>query len=82
MAQLVVRKIDESVKVALHERARRRGHSMEAEVRDILRQAVGLQNQAEKGLGSAISARFREHGLDRPIEEHRGTAAKPVEFDT
>lgn len=81
MAQLVVRKIDESVKRALHERARRKGHSMEAEVRDILRQAVGLQNVPNQGLGSAISARFCDIGFDDPIEEHHGATAMPAELE-
>ena len=40
MAQIVVRKLEESVKTRLQRRARRNGRSMEEEVRDILRNAV------------------------------------------
>ncbi len=40
MAQVVVRKLDEAVKKRLKQRAARRGHSMEAEIRDILSEAV------------------------------------------
>ena len=54
---------------------------MEAEVRDILRQAVGLQNVPNQGLGSAISARFCDIGFDDPIEEHHGATAMPAELE-
>ena len=40
MAQVVVRKLDEAVKKRLKQRAARHGHSMEAEIRDILSEAV------------------------------------------
>ncbi len=40
MAQLVVRKLEESVVAALRERAARRRRSMEAEHREILRAAL------------------------------------------
>ena len=40
MAQFVVRNIENGVKDRLQRRARRNGHSMEEEVRDILRNAV------------------------------------------
>jgi plasmid stability protein len=40
MAQLVVRNLDGDVKERLRERAAKHGHSMEEEVREILRAAV------------------------------------------
>lgn len=43
MAQLVVRDLDEEVKVRLRRRAAEHGRSMEAEVRDILAEAVGTR---------------------------------------
>jgi plasmid stability protein len=39
VAQLVVRDIEEDVKIGLRRRAKRHGRSMEAEVREILRDA-------------------------------------------
>src|SRR5947207_3340066 len=42
MAQLVVRNLDNGVKEKLRRRAARRRHSLEAEVRDILSDAVAL----------------------------------------
>lgn len=80
MAQLIVRNIDEAVKQALAERAKRKGRSMEAEVREILQAAVESGDRQAIGLGSRITARFHEFGLDSDIEEHRGSKALPAEF--
>jgi plasmid stability protein len=41
MAQLIVRSLEEEVVAALRKRATQKGRSMEAEHRDILRQALG-----------------------------------------
>jgi antitoxin FitA len=41
MAQLIVRKLEPEVVDALKQRAARRGHSTEAEHREILREALG-----------------------------------------
>jgi hypothetical protein len=49
VAQLVVRNIEKEVKVRLQRRASRNGRSMEAEVRDILRDAVKEQDVAFGG---------------------------------
>lgn len=59
MAQLVVRNIDEDVKARLKQRAEAHGHSMEEEVRQILRQATLGAPGGEFGLGSRIAARFQ-----------------------
>ena len=55
MAQLVVRNIEESVKNRLRQRAKRHGHSMEAEIRDILRSAVATDITADRLLGTRNS---------------------------
>ncbi|MFP3921162.1 MAG: FitA-like ribbon-helix-helix domain-containing protein, partial [Dichotomicrobium sp.] len=57
MAQLVVRNIPQEVKDRLAQRARTHGHSMEEEVRRILREAVGekAQSAAEPGLGTQLA---------------------------
>jgi len=58
MAQVVVRKLDERVKRSLKRRAARRGHSIEAEIRDILTKAVETKESAEEGLDTRIARRF------------------------
>jgi len=81
MSQLIVRKIDQSLKNALKARAKRKGHSMEAEVRQILSEAVDTSTANSLALGSAISQRFQHVGLENPIIEQRGSAARPAVFD-
>jgi plasmid stability protein len=81
MAQLVVRNLEESVKARLRRRARRNGRSMEAEVRDILRNAANERPESTAGLGTRIAAIFRGHGLDHDIPELRGHPVKPISFD-
>jgi antitoxin FitA len=49
MAMLTVRNISEGVHRALRARASRRGHSMEAEVREILESAVSPQGRVKLG---------------------------------
>ena len=63
MAQFVVRNVDNSVKTRLQRRARRNGHSMEEEIRDILRDAVKTESSTVGGLGTEISSLFSKVGL-------------------
>ena len=58
MAQVVVRDLEEEVKARLKRRAVLHGHSMEEDVRHILRNAVKEQNNRQTPLGSRIAARF------------------------
>jgi plasmid stability protein len=53
MAQVIVRKLEDSVKKKLQRRAARHKHSMEEEIRDILRNAVRLLS-----LSSVVSIRW------------------------
>ncbi len=80
MAQLVVRNLDDNVKAKLRRRARRHGRSTEAEVRDILRNAVNNENRARAPLGSRLATRFARIGLTREIAELRGQPARPADF--
>ena len=80
MAQLLVRKLDERVKVQLQRRARKHGRSTEEEVRDILSVAVNDEANPPRPLGSRFKARFARAGLDRNIEELRGQPARPARF--
>jgi plasmid stability protein len=81
MAQVVVRKLSEKVKRRLKQRAVRRGHSMEAEIREILTDAAG-QDAREEGLGTLITRHFagKGIGIDFDIPEWRGEKARPARF--
>ena len=83
MAQLVVRNLDEDVKVRLRRRAAANGRSMEDEVRAILRDAVKDEARSRGGLGSEIAALFRNVGLNEneEIPELRGHTIRPVDLD-
>ncbi|WP_295384026.1 Arc family DNA-binding protein [uncultured Thiodictyon sp.] len=67
MAQVLVRNLDHDVKERLQQRARRHGHSMEEEIRAILRQALADQEAPAAGLGSRIAARFVGQGLTEDL---------------
>ncbi|MFC3851346.1 plasmid stabilization protein [Salinispirillum marinum] len=60
MATITVRNLDEELKAELRVQAARHGHSMEEEVRAILRQAVIKPQQGK--LGSRIHQRFAAEG--------------------
>jgi plasmid stability protein len=75
MAQLVVRNINETIKARLKRRAARRGRSVEAEIRDILRRAVEEETFGDGGLGTRIARRFAGRGIDSEIPEWRGEEA-------
>ena len=81
MAQLVVRRIEDSVKARLQRRARRNGRSMEEEVRDILRNAAHEPEKPLVGLGTEIAALFKGKGYDFEVEELRGYPVRPAKFD-
>ena len=80
MAQLVVRNLEEDVKARLKRQASRHGHSMEEEVRNILRDAVSAEKLAPAPLGTRVRDRFARIGLDYDIPELRGYKARPVVF--
>jgi plasmid stability protein len=80
MAQLVVRNLDDDVKVKLQQRARQHGRSTEEEVREILRNAVWNETQNTEPLGKRLRALFSEIGLEEEIPEWRGQPATPATF--
>ncbi|WP_459874246.1 FitA-like ribbon-helix-helix domain-containing protein, partial [Endothiovibrio diazotrophicus] len=59
MAFLIIRNLDDPVKVEFRLHAARHGCSMEEEARRILRRAL-TGDPAEKGLGSRLHRRFVE----------------------
>jgi antitoxin FitA len=83
MAQLIVRNIEDDVKDRLVQRARRHGHSMEEEVRTILRDAVQeeMKPEPELDFGTRLANFFAKHHLDVEIEEFKGHQARPAVFD-
>jgi plasmid stability protein len=81
VAQFLVRNLDKDVKAALQRRARAHGCSMEEEVRRILRLAVQERPEPGKGLGSRMSARFDDVGLEGPLPQLHGQQIDPVSLD-
>ena len=80
MAQVLVRNLDEDVKLRLKRRAERNGRSMEEEVREILRNAALEEAQSAPRLGSRIAARFRNVGLTADLPELHGEPPQPAVF--
>jgi len=79
MATLTIRQLEETLKVQLRIRAAEKGHSMEEEVRQILRQTV-LQTPPKPGFGTAAAQHFAPCATDLPIPE-RQLPRPPVSFD-
>ncbi len=72
MTTITVRNIEDDLKLRLRVRAAERGHSMEEEVRNILRSALHRGDAPAKGLGTAIHELFKPFGgveLDIPARE-------------
>ena len=80
MAQLLVRNLDDDVKQRLKHRAERHGRSMEEEARDILRNALINDERRSEGLGTRLTRRFRDIGLETDIPELR-EPAQAAAFD-
>jgi len=84
MAMLTVRNITDEVHRALRVRAAQRGHSMEAEVREILESAVNPQGRVK--LGSLLADMGRRARLSDEefsvFDQVRSKApARPVSFE-
>jgi plasmid stability protein len=84
MAMLTVRNITDEVHRALRVRAAQRGHSMEAEVREILESALSPQGRVK--LGSLLADMGRRAKLSNEefavLEQVRSKApARPVSFE-
>ena len=80
MAQVIVRHLEDDVKVRLKRRAAQHGRSMEEEVRHILRDAVKEQNNRVAKLGSRIAARFAKAGLSTDLPELSGQVPRSANF--
>ena len=91
MTSILVRNLDEDVKLGLKERARRNGRSMEAEARSILAVAVLGRATASRSeeelatLGARIRARFTDidtEGLIFPRSTEMVSDASVFESDS
>jgi antitoxin FitA len=80
MNQFVVRQLEPVIKSKLKARAQRNGRSMEAEVREILRNVLAETPAPTQRLGTAIAGRFIGIGLDSPLPELRGELVRPAIF--
>lgn len=80
MAQILVRNLEDDVKLKLDDRARRHGRSMAEEVREILRNAVRAEEAPKTPLGTRLLARFAPFELDEDIPELRGQPPRPADF--
>lgn len=85
MAQLLVRNLEDQLKTRLQRRAERHGQSMEAEARDILRNALKEEEAQSVGFGTASVALFSGQGIAlekrEEIREWRGFLLDPISFE-
>jgi antitoxin FitA len=84
MAMLTVRNISDEVHRALRVRAARRGHSMEAEVREILESVVSPQGRVKLGslladMGRRAKLTDREFSVFEQVRNKK--PARPVSFE-
>jgi plasmid stability protein len=84
MAQILVRNLDDGLKGRLQRRAKRHGQSMEAEAREILRNALREEEAPAGGLGTEIANMFRGVGLKEgeEIQELRGFTMEVPDFES
>lgn len=78
MSTLTVRNLDDDLKARLRVRAAQHGRSMEAEVREILREA--LAERRSHDLGTRIHGRFVGVGWDDIEIPSRSERARPIDL--
>ena len=84
MAMLTVRNLPEAIHRALRARAAQRGHSMEAEVRDILEAAVSPKGRVKLGslladIGRQARLSDEEFAVFKQVRDKNPT--QPVNFE-
>jgi len=82
MASITIRNLDESIKTKLRILAANHGHSMEEEVRTILRNTLNAETSGGKGLGHKIHQRFMSANVEMPELSKRDDLPRAAEFDT
>jgi antitoxin FitA len=82
MASVLIRNIDDDIKAKLQNRAKRNGHSLEAELRIVLNEAVVNDATPTEGFGTRLANLFIECGLSgidlEPAPRH--TFREPIDF--
>jgi plasmid stability protein len=82
MATLTIRNIDAPLKERLRIRAARNGRSMEAELRQIVREALSSDRKPEPNIAEAIRRRFLPFGGVDELEPHPPVPVRePTSFD-
>lgn len=79
MATLTIRDFDDELKTALRVRAAEHGRSMEAEVREILRNTLTRPSPSHGGMGTRIRQRFsggENAEIELPARSERPRAAE------
>ncbi len=77
---MTVRGLDEETKRKLRVRAAAHGHSMEEEVRNLIRVAVNTSDDQAFGLGTAIRRRFAAAGYGELEPLPRQEVREPPDF--
>ncbi len=82
MASVIVRNIDDDIKIKLQMRAKRNGHSLEAELRLVLKEAVIGEDTKIEGFGTRFSKVFAPYNLTEADFESlpRHVAREPIDF--
>jgi plasmid stability protein len=91
MAQLLIRRLDDDAKERLKSRAERNGRSLEAEAREILKEAAEQERTRRRspGFGTRIAGRFKRIGFtkaelerfNRAVGRSRKERARFVKFE-
>ena len=81
MASLTIRNLEEPIKELLRIRAAHRGHSMEEEVRQILRTALLQDKELSENLAESIQKRFAQLGGVEDLSPKREAMREPPEFE-
>ena len=80
MASITIRNLDDALKRKLRVRAAHRNHSMEDEVRDILRAALAQEPASTGNLADAIRRRIEPLGGVELSLPARGPMREPPDF--
>ena len=81
MASITIRNLEEPIKELLRIRAAHRGHSMEEEVRQILRTTLLQDKQLPENLAESIQKRFAQLGGVEDLSPSREAMREPPEFE-
>lgn len=82
MPSLTIRNLEEPIKELLRIRAAHHGHSMEEEVRQILRNTLLKDTQLSENLAESIQKRFAQlGGVDDLPTSSREAMRKPPQFE-